>query len=130
MTAAHGPSASRLGLLLLTLAFLALPLAAGQGPGLDGLDPGRTGALSFEGPATNDTAFQVRLPGAAVAQTVVHEGHAYIATTEATFWREDLNTSALWRIDLTSGDVEKLMDIPEGHLAYLVTPTFVILDET
>lgn len=93
---------------------LAVPAASSATWERDGYDPGRTGAIPFEGPATNDTAFRVQLPGTPFLDTVIEDGAAYITTVDFGY-RDDLDQNALWRIDLSTAAIEKVMSFPEGY---------------
>lgn len=110
---------------VVALVFVALmlmaPVVAAEPWLRAGFDPGRTGALPFEGPETNDTAFQVRLPGVPTRDAEIIDGSAYVQTRDAASYDFDGDTSgldqdALWRIDLSTGEVDKVMDLPGGSL--------------
>lgn len=98
--------------LALCLALLTVPSAAGAGTWLHpGSDPARTGGIPFEGPAIDDVALEVQLPGAVTGTPIIRNGSAYL-TTEA---REDVDANltedALWRLDLADGTTQRIMEL-------------------
>ncbi len=114
---------------------LLVPAASAAEPWLrTGFDPGRTGAIPFEGPQTNDTAFVVELPGVPVANTVLVDHIAYLATRDAADFGFDgdtdgLDTAALWRIDISNGDVQKVLDFPDRTGPEMITPELVFYED-
>lgn len=111
-------------LAILGLIALVVPAATAGSWTQIGGGPGRTGAIPFDGPRTNDTAFQVELPGTPFIQPVVADGAAYVPTYDAGFG--DLDAKAIFRVDLSEGSVEKVMDHPGGEAPIRVRPDHVV----
>lgn len=98
-------------------AMLAVPAVAATTYPQTGYDSGRTGAIDFQGPTTNDTVFEVDLPGSPLGQPVVDGDRVLLVTYDLGF--EDLTERALWSIDLSTGNTTKLMDVPDGAIPLL-----------
>ncbi len=108
-------------------ALLAVPVASGAEWLRSGYDPGRTGAIPFEGPQTNDTAFQVQLPGTPWRDVVIAEDAAFVATIDD--GHENLSAEALWRIDLDTGATERLFNLSEDAFPVKITPEVLYVGE-
>ncbi len=95
---------------------LGVPAATGASYTQPGNGPERTGAIDFLGPQTNDTAFEVHLPGVPFGTPSVIDGQAYIVTLAADAWTDyegatdGLTETALWRLDLSTGETERILD--------------------
>lgn len=118
--------------LAVVASMLAVPVASGVEWLRAGYDPGRTGATPFEGPKTNDTAFQVELPGTPAAEVTVLDGIAYVLTAQGTGWDGDsghLNSTGLWGIDLSTGETGLVLDLPDTASPRLVSSELVVYEE-
>lgn len=82
-----------------------------------GNGPQRTGEIPFPGPATNDTAFEVQLPGVPVGQPALVDGAAYATTFPGGGFdgpTDNLTEKAIWRIDLATGSVRRAFNFSEA----------------
>ncbi|HEX9815949.1 MAG TPA: hypothetical protein VGB18_03125, partial [Candidatus Thermoplasmatota archaeon] len=77
-------------------------------------DAARTGLVEGDGPAWPDVAVSVRLTGSGAfgASPIIHEGNAYVLTREATHLDPGLIVDGVFRINLTTGIPEILMELP------------------
>lgn len=111
---------------------LVVPVASGATWLRSGHDPGRTGAIPFEGPQTNDTAFQAELSGVPSSEIVLDGRRAYVMTTPAPGnWggeTDGLDTLGVWRIDLDTAETELVFEMPEGADPVKILPSTVLYE--
>ncbi len=118
---------------LLGILFVAQPgLAQGEDWLRPGYDPARTGAIPFEGPTTNDTAFQAHLPGVPT-ETVLTGDTAYVVTRSVDRFgfegdTDGLDQEAVWSVDLATGETEKMFDLLSGSSEALLPSVAVVQD--
>lgn len=91
-----------------------------------GFDAARTGAVPFEGPVINDTAFHVRLPGFFTvnmamdpAGPLVFDGAAYVPVWANEDWRDAEGRTpvvdGVARVDLATAEVEPVVVQEDGR---------------
>ncbi len=95
-----------------------------------GYDPARTGEIPFQGPATNDTALEVQFPGTVRGTPVLEDDTAYVVTEANEHWREDLSEDALWRLNVSTGEKERVMDLPLSGHGFLTPDQQLLLQAT
>ncbi len=77
-----------------------------------GYDAGRTGAVPFELPRANDTAFELELPGTPTGTIAIDGSTAYVVTLDHDLGENDtLSENALWSIDLDTAKVTQRFQI-------------------
>lgn len=111
----------------LAAALLTLPVAGADWAHGRG-SPEATGALDGEGPATNDVAYKLQLPGSAIGEIIIVRGFAYLPTIGAGY-RDDLSEWAYWRVDLQNATVEKLFDTPENLVVIGAGADWLLLED-
>ncbi len=85
-----------------------------------GYDAGRTGAVPFDLPRANDTAFEVDLPGTPTGTVAIDGSTAYVVTLDRGLETRGgaLDENALWSIDVDTAEVTKRFEIFEERPAW------------
>lgn len=85
-----------------------------------GYDAGRTGAVPFELPRANDTAFELQLPGTPTGTVAVDGRTAHVVTLDHGIEvdNETLDENALWSIDLDTVEVTKRFEVFDERPAW------------